>query len=105
MIGPSQTLTTQTTQMYQALTESVQMTHSLSTFLHMLRKQEDWFTRQLQNERKRQKIWEESLAVVMKAGEGIEKELRKRRGRGLSLLAGGGTQKERLRKRRLLLSE
>ena len=101
MIGPTQLSTTQTTQTHQALTESIQTTQSLlTTFLHMSREREDWFTRQLRKEQKRQKVWEESLAVVVKEGEGLEKELRKRRGRGSSFLVGSGTQKEKLGKRR-----
>jgi flagellar basal body rod protein FlgC len=89
-------------QIQQALTESLQTAQSLlSTFLHMSREREDWFIRQLREERKRQRVWEESLAVVVREGEGLERELRRRRGRGSSFLAsGGGTQKERLGKRR-----
>lgn len=101
IIGTSQVFTTQTMQTHQVLTESLQTIQShLSTFLHMTREREDWFTRQLRKERKRQKVWEESLAVVVKEGEGLERELRKRRGRGSTFLAVGGTQKERAGKRR-----
>lgn len=90
----SQGSTTQTTQTHQALTESVQTTQAhLSTYLHMSREREDWFARQLKKEGKRQRVWEESLAVVVKEGEGLERELRKRRGRRPSFMSGGGTQK------------
>lgn len=101
MTVSSQVSTAQTIQTHQALSESLQTTRSLfSTFLHMSRDREDWFARQLRNEQKRQRVWEESLAVVVKEGEGLERELRKRRGRGMSFLAGGGTQKEWGGKRR-----
>jgi len=93
-IVSSQVSATQTTQTHQALAESAQTTQSLlSTFLHMSRERQDWFTRQLKKEQKRQRVWEESLAVVVKEGEGLERELRKRRGRGPSSMFEGGMQK------------
>ena len=87
------------TQTHQALTESLQTIQSLfSTFLDMTRERDEWYSRQLKSERKRQRVWEESLAVVVREGEGLEKELRKRRGRGGSFL--GGTQRQNEPKRR-----
>jgi hypothetical protein len=38
-----------------------------------------WYARQLRRERARQDLWEESLKVVVKEGENLEQELRKRR--------------------------
>ncbi len=75
---------------HEALTESLHTTQSLlATFLHMTREREEWFSRQLKEDRKRQRVWEESLAVVVREGEGLEKELRKRRGRGAIFFRSG----------------
>ena len=75
---------------HEALTESLHTTQSLfANFLHMTREREEWYSRQLKEDRKRQRVWEESLAVVVREGEGLEKELKKRRGRGANFFRSG----------------
>jgi hypothetical protein len=44
----------------------------------MVQERETWWRRSLEKERKRQKVWEESLATVVKEGETLERELRAR---------------------------
>ncbi|KAL0959197.1 hypothetical protein HGRIS_014475 [Hohenbuehelia grisea] len=54
---------------------------------------EEWFAKALRRERKRQRVWEESLKVVVKEGEVLEGELRKRaRGRRESRFSGVGSE-------------
>ena len=49
----------------------------------------------MEKERRRQGVWEESLRVVVKEGEELEKELRRRsRKRGSRVFAGGAIGEE-----------
>ncbi|KAF4610323.1 hypothetical protein D9613_010281 [Agrocybe pediades] len=89
---------------YEAIKDSLHSTQTLvNEYLHMSREREEWWTRQLKKERARQKFWEESLAVVVKEGETLEKELRARSRRRGSRVFGpsaastltGGTEKKR----------
>jgi len=50
----------------------------LNEYVEMVREREVWYRKQLEAERKKQKFWEESFAVVVKEGETLEKELRVR---------------------------
>jgi len=66
----------------------------LNEYVEMVRERETWYRKQLDAERKKQKFWEESFAVVVKEGETLEKELRVRsRRRGSRFFDGtdGGT--------------
>ncbi|KAF9043191.1 Oxysterol-binding protein-domain-containing protein [Panaeolus papilionaceus] len=64
---------------HEALKESLGITQNfLSSFITMSQEREKWYDRQLKKERKSQKFWEESLAVVVREGEDLEKELRMR---------------------------
>ena len=44
----------------------------------MAKEREEWWAKQLERERERQSVWEESLATVVKEGEVLERELRTR---------------------------
>ena len=67
-----------------ALLDSLQTTQTLlSEYTSMGQSRDGWYARQLRKERARQDVWEESLRVVVKEGENLEQELRKRsRNRG-----------------------
>jgi hypothetical protein len=75
----------------------------LNEYVQMVREREEWWTRRLEKEKRRQKFWEESLATVVKEGESLEQELRvrsRRRGSrffdaGVSVSEGMGTLKNR----------
>ena len=71
------------------LLDSLQTTQSLlSEYTSMAQSRDSWYARQLKKERARQDLWEESLKVVVKEGEGLENELRKR-SRSRVFAAGG----------------
>ncbi|TFK33757.1 Oxysterol-binding protein-domain-containing protein [Crucibulum laeve] len=60
----------------------------LNEYVQMTREREEWWKKQLEKERERQKVWEESLATVVKEGEALENELRlKSRKRGSRVFA------------------
>jgi hypothetical protein len=62
-----------------ALSESISSLHSLvQEYIGMVSEREKWFRRRLGEEQNRQQVWEESLKVVVKEGEDLEKELRAR---------------------------
>jgi hypothetical protein len=46
--------------------------------MQMAKDREEWWAKQLERERKRQSVWEESLTTVVKEGEVLERELRTR---------------------------
>ena len=73
------------------LLDSLQTTQSLlSEYTSMAQSRDSWYTKQLRKERARQDVWEESLKVLVKEGEGLESELRKRsRNRGSRVFAAG----------------
>jgi len=75
------------------LLDSLQTTQSLlSEYTSMAQSRDSWYARQLKKERARQDVWEESLKVVVKEGEGLENELRKRsRNRGSRVFGAGGS--------------
>ncbi|PPR03697.1 hypothetical protein CVT24_007418 [Panaeolus cyanescens] len=77
---------------HDAIRESLRITQNfLSSFITMSQEREKWYDRQLKKERKSQKFWEESLAVVVREGEDLEKELRKRSRRRGSRVFGPST--------------
>lgn len=62
-----------------ALKDSFSMVQGMfNEYAQMAREREEWWKKQLQRERARQGLWEESLATVVKEGEMLEKELRMR---------------------------
>ncbi|GLB45670.1 putative OSBP family protein [Lyophyllum shimeji] len=62
-----------------ALRESFAVVQGLvNEYVGMVREREAWWRRQLERERRRQRVWEESLATVVREGETLEKELRVR---------------------------
>ncbi|KAJ8456543.1 hypothetical protein ONZ45_g18680 [Pleurotus djamor] len=62
-------------------------------YISMVQAREEWYSRELKKEQKRQTAWEESLKVVVKEGEVLEQELRRRaRRKG----AGGGRESKML---------
>ena len=67
-----------------SLLDSLQTTQTLlSEYTFMSHSRDSWYARQLRKEKARQDIWEESLKVVVREGENLESELRKRsRNRG-----------------------
>ena len=83
-----------------ALKESFSVVQGmLNEYVEMVREREMWYRKQLDTEKKKQKFWEESFAVVVKEGETLEKELRvrsRRRGsRFFDGADGGATLKQR----------
>ena len=74
-----------------ALIDSLQTTQTLlSEYTSMGQSRDGWYARQLRKERARQDVWEESLRVVVKEGENLEQELRKRsRNRGSRIFSVG----------------
>ena len=76
---------------FPALLDSLQTTQTLlSEYTSMSQSHDSWYARQLRKERARQDVWEESLRVVVKEGENLEQELRKRsRSRGSRVFAAG----------------
>ena len=74
-----------------ALLDSLQTTQTLlSEYTSMGQSRDSWYARQLRKERARQDVWEESLKVVVKEGEDLEQELRKRsRNRGSRVFSAG----------------
>ncbi|THU98961.1 hypothetical protein K435DRAFT_720157 [Dendrothele bispora CBS 962.96] len=62
-----------------ALKESFSMVQGMmNEYIQMSKDREDWYRKRLQVEKQRQKVWEESLATVVKEGETLENELRVR---------------------------
>ncbi|KAF8724406.1 hypothetical protein AX14_008859 [Amanita brunnescens Koide BX004] len=62
-----------------ALSESLSSLNLLvQEYINMVSERENWFRRRLGEEQNRQRVWEESLKVVVKEGEDLEKELRAR---------------------------
>ncbi|KAG6899116.1 hypothetical protein C0995_007016, partial [Termitomyces sp. Mi166 len=59
----------------------------LSTHIEMSRARDAWFNARAARARRRQEAWAESLAVVVREGEGLERELRGM-GRGMGVAAG-----------------
>ena len=76
---------------FSALLDSLQTTQTLlSEYTSMSQSRDSWYARQLRKERARQDVWEESLKVVVKEGENLEHELRKRsRHRGSRVFGAG----------------
>ncbi|PPQ82921.1 hypothetical protein CVT26_005088, partial [Gymnopilus dilepis] len=72
-----------------ALKDSLHTTTSLlSSYTTSVLSRDKWWERHLRKERKRQRAWEESLAVVVREGEDLERELRERSRRRGSRLFG-----------------
>ncbi|KAF8519178.1 Oxysterol-binding protein-domain-containing protein [Gautieria morchelliformis] len=62
-----------------ALNESLpQLQELVSEYIRMAKEREEWYKEKLEKERDRTSIWEESLSVVVREGEALERELRKR---------------------------
>ena len=76
---------------FPALLDSLQTTQTLlSEYTSMSQSRDGWYARQLRKERARQDVWEESLRVVVKEGENLEQELRKRsRNKGSRVFTAG----------------
>ncbi|KAK0212711.1 Oxysterol-binding protein-domain-containing protein [Desarmillaria ectypa] len=67
----------QTGDLRNALKESFSMVQGmLDEYIQMVKVREEWFRKQLQKERDKSTLWEESFATVVKEGESLEKELR-----------------------------
>ncbi|KAK0461135.1 Oxysterol-binding protein-domain-containing protein [Desarmillaria tabescens] len=67
----------QTNDLRSALKESFSMVQGmLDEYIQMVKVREEWFRKQLQKERDKSTLWEESFATVVKEGENLEKELR-----------------------------
>ncbi|KAK0195540.1 Oxysterol-binding protein-domain-containing protein [Armillaria mellea] len=67
----------QTGDLRNALKESFSMVQGmLDEYVQMVKVREEWFRKQLQKERDKSTLWEESFATVVKEGENLEKELR-----------------------------
>ncbi|KAF8056496.1 Oxysterol-binding protein-domain-containing protein [Lyophyllum atratum] len=79
-------------EMGDALKESFSVVQGLlHEYVDMAREREAWWRRRVEGERKRQRFWEESLATVVREGEGLEQELRVRsRRRGSRFFDVGG---------------
>ncbi|KAF8995937.1 Oxysterol-binding protein-domain-containing protein [Cyathus striatus] len=61
----------------------------INEYVGMVSQREGYFKKEVQRERERQKVWEESLASVVREGEALEKELRLRsRKRGSRVFMG-----------------
>ncbi|KAH8091395.1 Oxysterol-binding protein-domain-containing protein [Cristinia sonorae] len=61
------------------LQDSMTVTQNmLSDYVNMVREREDWWKEELERERQRQNVWEESLRAVVKEGELLETELKNR---------------------------
>lgn len=68
-----------TQELREALRESFTMVQSMiNEYVQMTKEREEWWRSQLQRERERQTIWEESLQTVVREGEALERELRTR---------------------------
>lgn len=68
-----------TQELREALKESFTTVQSMiNEYLQMAKDREEWWKSQLQRERERQTIWEESLQTVVREGEALERELRAR---------------------------
>ena len=68
-----------TQELRDALKESFTTVQSMiNEYLQMVKEREEWWRSQLQRERERQTIWEESLQTVVREGEALERELRAR---------------------------
>lgn len=50
----------------------------MEQYIHMAKEREEWYKEKLDKERARMTMWEESLSVVVREGEALERELRKR---------------------------
>lgn len=63
----------------EALKESfTQLQGLMSEYIRMAKEREEWYKEKLHKERDRTSMWEESLSVVVREGEALERELRKR---------------------------
>jgi oxysterol-binding protein 1 len=63
----------------EALNESLpQLQELISEYMRMVKEREEWYKEKLEKERDRTSMWEESLSVVVREGEALERELRKR---------------------------
>ncbi|KZT00876.1 uncharacterized protein LAESUDRAFT_731808 [Laetiporus sulphureus 93-53] len=62
-----------------ALEETTASVRSIvAEYIQMVRDREEWWKAQLQRERERQSLWEESLQMVVKEGQALEQELKKK---------------------------
>ena len=71
--------TSRSQELQEALKESFSTVQAMiNEYLQMTKEREEWWRIQLQRERERQTIWEESLQTVVREGEALERELRAR---------------------------
>ena len=62
-----------------ALLEALNATRQMvNEFIKMSNEREEWFKRKLEKEKERGQVWEESLQMVVREGDILEKELKKR---------------------------
>ncbi|KIJ28907.1 hypothetical protein M422DRAFT_784466 [Sphaerobolus stellatus SS14] len=62
-----------------ALKDSIAQAQQVTNeYVRMVKEREQWYKEQLEKERDRNAVWEESLSVVVREGELLENELRKR---------------------------
>jgi len=78
------------------LKKSFAIVHTMmDEYIQMTKDREEWWKAQLQHERERQTVWEESLQTVVREGEALERELptrsRKRGSRFFDVGANDGT--------------
>jgi hypothetical protein len=70
---------TRTQELRTALKESFGIVQGMmNQYIEMSKEREEWWKTKLERERDRQKLWEESLQLVVKEGEDLERELRVR---------------------------
>ncbi|KAG6812617.1 hypothetical protein H0H92_001836 [Tricholoma furcatifolium] len=66
-------------QQVSTLLSAIQTAHNLlNEHLAMSRERDSWFRAQAVRAKRKQKVWEESMATVVRDGEGLERELRTR---------------------------
>jgi oxysterol-binding protein 1 len=76
-----------TVQLHDALRSSMSVVQEmLAEYVRMAGERDDWWKQALEAERRRQRVWEESLRMVVKDGEELERELKTRSRRRSSRL-------------------
>lgn len=66
-------------ELHKAVKESFSIVNGmLNEYVQMVRQRDEFWSRQLEKEKMRQAVWEESLKTVVQEGENLEKELRAR---------------------------
>ncbi|KAI0307052.1 Oxysterol-binding protein-domain-containing protein [Multifurca ochricompacta] len=77
-LSPPSTTVTRSVELNAALKEALgNLQGILNEYLYMAKERDDWWRAQLNRERERQTVWEQSLHSVVKEGEALERELRR----------------------------